>query len=118
MGKRPAPDDRAVAFEARLVETGGSIDEPFDGYAGYGHDAEFRYRWWPDRIQVGLRESFDRWANSVDWVLYRPIERTNLDVLRAACHVAAQAIPEPDDQWTEIDIGGYYRQARRWFKQA
>lgn len=113
MGKRPPHDERADAFEARLIETGGAVDEPFDGQAGYGRDAEFRYRWWSHKVEVSWAETFDRWANSIEWVLHRPIETVDLDMLRAACHRCSEAIPEPDDPWHEIDIGGYYRQIRR-----
>lgn len=119
MGRKPAPDARADVFEARLIETGGQVDAPFhEQLQGYGHDAEFRYRWWGDRVQVGLRQQFDRWATSVDWVLYRSIEQVNLDCLRAACHRAAEVIPEPEDNWHGVDVTGYYRQIRRRWKRS
>ena len=106
-----------MKFEARLVETGGTIDVPVAQYGqGYGHDAEFRYRWWAHKVQVGLHGSFDRWANSVDFILYRPLERIDLDVLRHACHLAEDQ-GQHDDGWAiEFDLGQLYRKARRKMK--
>lgn len=101
-------------FEHRLIETGGSIEiEMADGGQGYGRDAEFRYRWQADKVEVGIGETFDRWANSRDFVLHRPIERVDLDVLRHACHLAMDQ-GHHDEGWAaEFDIGQLYRKARR-----
>jgi hypothetical protein len=79
----------------------------------YGYDDEFCYMWYYDRIYVGVRSAFDRWANSRDFVLYRPEDRIDLDVLKAACR-RAQAMGYHDDSWPlEYDIAGEYRAERR-----
>lgn len=99
-------------FELRLVETGGKLGGSF-----YGQDAEFHYRWDNDIVCIGRRETFDRWANSRDFVLHRPVEEVDLDVLRHACHLALSA-GTFDAGWAlEFDLGGYYRRAKREFKK-
>lgn len=66
-----------MTFEDRLIETGGQIDTTMAEYGpGYGRDAEFRYRWQADKVEVGLNETFDRWAADPDlWQLYRKVRR-------------------------------------------
>ena len=101
-----------MRFEDRLVETGGTVEIPIaDGGQGYGRDAEFHYRWDASKVEVGVAASFDRWANSRDFVLHRPIARVDLDVLRHACHLA---MDQHDAAWgAEFDLGQLYRKTRR-----
>jgi hypothetical protein len=58
----------------------------------YGSDELLRYRWIADRLQIGVKASFDRWANSVDFVLHRcDVHRLlKVDVEKLRTHVDRQ----------------------------
>lgn len=106
-----------MKFEDRLIETGGEVQWTMaDGGQGYGRDAEFRYLWQADKVEVGIGEYFDRWANSRDFVLHRDIDRVDIDVLRHACHLAMDQGQHDTDWAAEFDVGQLYRKARRKMK--
>jgi len=58
-------------LEQWLREAGATITVPFkDCNQGYAYlKDEFQFRWTEKHVQVGEFGSFDRWANSIDWVL-------------------------------------------------
>ena len=103
-----------MSFEDQLVASGGSIEIPFAEHGqGYGSDGKYQFMWREDRVYVGLDLSFDRWANSRDFVLFRPIDKVDLQTLRNACDAAIE-VGHFDDGWAlEYDVGGYYRKVSK-----
>lgn len=84
-----------------------AIDLTGDGYF-YGRDDKLHYRWINDQLQIGVNRSFDRWANSVDFVLPRcDGERlAKIDVEQLRIHIDRQiSMGRYDQRWgLEVEI--------------
>jgi hypothetical protein len=107
-------DFTGMVFEEELLAAGGNVHMGIDlhGY-GLGEDQNFRYRWDHNTIEVAVKESFDKWANSRDFLLHCPVDLVDLAVLKAVC---TRAIDQGhyDDGWAlEYDVGAEYRKAKR-----
>ena len=112
MGKIKA--GHIIPFEQRLIETGGNIAHYLGEWGqGYGSDAAFCYVWTSGGIAISRQETFDRWANSRDFILYKPIDKVNLDILRHAVNLAIQGGHCNGAYALEYDLGQYYRKAKK-----
>lgn len=119
MAKRRRKKKNPYPFSWRLKSSETEIlwKEDEEGY-GEARDKKFRYRWFPDKVQVALSEGFDRWANSVAFVLYRDLDRIDPELLKEACRLAIQK-GKYDAEWADVyDVATYYRKAKRLSKSS
>ncbi|KWU17937.1 hypothetical protein AS149_14785 [Burkholderia cenocepacia] len=87
VGKIWSSERLPALFEAFLLTKGAmvelSVQEPYG--QGYASTAAYRFRYRREYIQIGVRKTFDRWANSVDFVVESlPTSEVGCDALLLA----------------------------------
>jgi hypothetical protein len=78
---------------------------------GYTIGNEFYLRWQNGEVYIGVAKSFDRWANSRDFILHRKIEEIDLAILLQTCRYLTKTDKYNEGIALEYDIRGEYRKA-------
>lgn len=89
--RKPDPFDLTAALKAR-----DDIEFEANTEHTYFTDDLCRYRILSDRIQIGVRSTFDRWANSVDFWCNIPSGSDGLNALFVVARKKATTKPKDD----------------------
>jgi len=95
------------------LEVGVTIDDPFTLGVGHASTDEFYIRYFEDRVEFGIRQHFDRWCNSADFLFWR-IPKDLIGVkalLQAAVYCLKAGVF--DQGWSKLDIYPWYRNKRK-----
>jgi hypothetical protein len=115
-GRQWPKNRRAALFEAFLLTKGADIEVSFvEGRRqGYASTRDYRFRYQSEGIQIGVRKTFDRWANSVDFVVEPlPSSEAGCDaVLAALAEAVARNLRKGMACWDTYDLASLLRKHR------
>lgn len=120
-GRGPWPADKAAQlFEAFLVMNGGIVTfSANESYRqGYAQSDRFKFRYTCDRIEIGVLKTFDRWANSVDFVC-TPVPSSESQceaVMLAAEEAVSRGLRDGLSCWEPYDLYSLVRKHRNSLK--
>jgi hypothetical protein len=107
-------------FQMMLEAIGGVVECDFLEYdVGYVNTAKFKFRFTGDEVEIGVNKSFDRWANSRDFVC-RPVPTKEED-FQALMAVLERAVTEnwtSDVEFQALELWPFVRKQRRETRNA
>lgn len=107
-GRQWPKERRAALFEAFLITKGADVEVSIveSGGQGYASTRDYRFRYQTEVIQIGVRKTFDRWANSVDFVV-EPLPASEAGceaVLAALAQAVARNLRKGMACWDSYDL--------------
>lgn len=109
----------AIPFESFLAAAGADFELMMAEYGtGIASTEKYNFRYTTDTVEIGVRATFDRWSNSVDFAC-RPVPATEED-FDALMQALDKVITEKRamDSEGSFDIWPFVRQARRHQRNA
>lgn len=101
-------DNTGALFEERLSREGNVFSLMVTAGTGLGADKDFYYRWTHTRLEISVAASFDKWANSVDFVLNTYIDFVDIAAVRLVCGRKLAAGQYDQDIPLRLDITQEY----------
>lgn len=108
------PRNLHIPFEQMLIESGAEFAYMYGEYGqGLAYNEKFNIRYDLDEIEIGVKATFDRWANSRDYVC-SPLPRgqEDFDALWLALEEAVKTKRCPSD-FSAIDIWPLLKKVKR-----
>ena|SRR3990167_2543293 len=100
-------------FESWLRESGVQVDSPFNGSVGHASTDGFYLKYNREQIEIGIRQHFDRWRNSADFILKRiPPDLVGIKALLAAVKYCVET-GVYEAEMDQVDIYSLYRKERK-----